>query len=201
MIPSLYLDALIKEFSKLPGIGPKSAARLAFHILKLPLQDVERLSKAILELKENIIFCGKCGGISDARICPICSDSERDKTTICVVEEARDILVIERSKGYKGLYHVLRWVISPLDGVGPEDLTISHFIERCRSEDIKEVIIATNPTIEGDATTLYIARELKPLGIKVMRIAHGLPVGSNLEFADSATIAKSLEGRVEVRNI
>ncbi len=197
--PSLYLDALIREFSKLPGIGPKSAARLAFHILKLPLQEVERLSKAILELKENITFCKRCGGISDSDICSICADVNREREIICVVEEARDILTIESSNGYHGIYHVLKGVISPLDGIGPEDLNIPSFIERCMNENIKEVIIATNPTIEGDATTMYIARELKPLGIKIMRIAHGLPVGSNLEFADSATIIKSMEGRVEVK--
>lgn len=197
--PSFYLDALIREFSKLPGIGPKSAARLAFYILKLPLSEVERLSKAVLELKQNITFCKKCGGISDSDICSICQDVNRERDIICVVEEARDILTIESSRGYNGVYHVLKGVISPLDGIGPEDLNIPSFIERCSDENIKEVIIATNPTIEGDATTLYIARELKPLGIKVMRIAHGLPVGSNLEFADSATIIKSMEGRVEVK--
>lgn len=196
--PSSYLDALIRELSRLPGIGPKSAGRLAFHILKMPVGDVERLSKTILELKENITFCKKCGGISDTSICSICSDANRDRGMICVVEEARDILTIEKSKVYKGLYHVLSGVISPLDGIGPEDLNIGSFIKRCRDEPIKEVIIATNPTIEGDATTLYIARELKSLSIKITRIAHGLPVGSNLEFADSATIAKSVEGRIEV---
>jgi len=196
--PSLYLEALIKEFSRLPGIGPKSASRLAFHILKQPFSEVERLSKAILELKENITFCKICGGISDGDICAICSDANRDKSIICVVAEARDVLTIEKSEGYRGVYHVLKGVISPLDGIGPEELNIDSFIKRCKEGFIKEVIIATNPTIEGDATTLYLAKELRPLGIRVMRIAHGLPVGSNLEFADSATIVKSLEGRVEI---
>ncbi len=196
--PSGYFDALIKEFSRLPGIGQKSAARLAFHILKQPLSEIERLTKAILELKENIVFCEICGGISDAAVCSICSDQNRDKSIICVVEEARDIITIEKSNWYHGLYHVLKGVISPLDGIGPEELNISSFLDRCRNEDINEVIIATNPTIEGDATTLYLAKELKPMGVKVMRIAHGLPVGSNIEFADSATIIKSLEGRVEI---
>ena len=196
--PSAYLDALIKEFSRLPGIGPKSAGRLAFHILKQPLSEVERLSKAILALKENITFCKICGGISDAGICSICSDENRDKSTVCVVEEARDILTIEKSGGYHGVYHVLKGVISPLDGIGPEELNIGSFIRRCREGRIKEAIIAVNPTIEGDATTLYLAKELRPLGIRVMRIAHGLPVGSNIEFADSATIVKSIEGRVEI---
>jgi recombination protein RecR len=197
--PSAYLDALIKEFSRLPGIGPKSAGRLAFHILKQPLSEVERLSKAILELKQNIAFCKICGGISDsAASCSICSDENRDRSIVCIVEEARDIITIEKSAGYRGLYHVLKGVISPLDGIGPEELNIESFISRCKEGRIREAIIAVNPTIEGDATTLYLAKELRPLGIKVMRIAHGLPVGSNIEFADAATIVKSLEGRVEI---
>ena len=197
--PSFYLDALIREFSRLPGIGPKSAARLAFHILKQPMPEVEKLSQTIVDLKKNITFCQKCGGISDTNICSICSDVNRDKQILCVVEEARDIITIENSKGYNGLYHVLKGVISPLDGIGPEELNIGNFTDRCRDENIREVIIAVNPTIEGDATTLYLARELKPMGIMVMRIAHGLPVGSNLEYADSATIIKSLEGRIVVK--
>jgi len=194
----MYLDALIKELSRLPGIGQKSASRLAFHILNQPFHEVERLSKAIIELKENITFCKICGGISDAGVCSICSDVNRDLSLICVVEEARDILTIEKCGGYHGQYHVLKGVISPLDGIGPEELNIDSFLTRCREGRIKEAIIATNPTIEGDATTLYLAKELRPLGIRVMRIAHGLPVGSNLEFADSATIVKSLEGRMEI---
>lgn len=196
--PSNYLNSLIKEFSRLPGIGPKSAARLAFHILKTSVDEVERLTKAINELKKNISFCNICGGISDGHICGICSDDSRDKGIICVVEEAKDLLTIEKSMEYRGLYHVLKGVISPLDGIGPDDLNIGSFINRCSNGAIKEILIATNPTIEGDATTLYLARILKPLGIKVMRIAHGLPAGSNLEFADSATIAKSLAGRIEI---
>ena len=196
--PSNYLDALIKEFSRLPGIGPKSAARLAFHILKVSNEEVERLTNAINELKKNISFCSICGGISDGHVCSICSDDRREKSVICVVEDAKDVLTIEKSMEYRGLYHVLKGVISPLDGIGPDDLNIVPFLNRCRDGSIKEIVIATNPTIEGDATTLYLARILKPLGIKVMRIAHGLPAGSNLEFADSATIAKSLAGRIEI---
>lgn len=196
--PSRYLEALVKEFSRMPGIGPRSASRLAFHILKLPLEEVERLSKAIVELKKNISFCRICGGISDEDICSICSDERRDKSIICVIEEAKDILTIESSMEYNGLYHVLMGVISPLNGIGPDELNINFFIKRCKDALIREVIIATNPTVEGDATSLYIAKLLKPLGIKVMRIAYGLPVGSNLEFADSATIAKSLAGKVEI---
>jgi len=197
--PSFYLDALIREFSRLPGIGPKSAARLAFHILKQPMPEVEKLSQTIIDLKKNITFCHKCGGISDTDICSICTDESRENHILCVVEEAKDIITIEKSEGFNGLYHVLDGVISPLDGIGPEELNIGNFIDRCRDENIREVIIAVNPTIEGDATTLYLSRELKPLGIVVMRIAHGLPVGSNLEYADSATIIKSLEGRVIVK--
>ncbi len=196
--PSIYLDALIKEFSRLPGIGPKSAARLAFYILKASNEEVERLTKAIGELKKNISFCEICGGISDGHVCAICSDENRDRGVICVVEEARDVLTIEKSMEFRGLYHVLKGVISPLDGIGPDDLNIASFLKRCENEAVKEIVIATNPTIEGDATTLYLVRILKPLGIKVMRIAHGLPAGSNLEFADSATIAKSLAGRIEI---
>ena len=196
--PSRYLEALIKEFSRLPGIGPKSAKRLAFHILKLPLQDAERLSKSILELKSNIVFCKICSGISNDDICSICSDEKREKSLVCVVEEARDILTIEKTMEYNGLYHVLKGVISPLNGIGPEELNIEPFIQRCKEGQIKEIVIATNPTIEGDVTSLYLAKLIKPLGIKVMRIAHGLPVGSNLEFADSATIAKSIAGRVGI---
>lgn len=196
--PSSYLDALINEFSRLPGIGPKSASRLAFHILKLSENEVTMLTKAIHELKSNISFCTICGGISDGDICSICADENRDRSVICVVEDARDIITIEKSKEYRGLYHVLRGVISPLDGIGPEELNIGTIVSRCENGCVNEIVIATNPTIEGDATSLYLASILKPLGIRVMRIAHGLPVGSNLEFADSATIAKSLSGRVEV---
>lgn len=198
MNSSAYLENLIKELSKLPGIGPKSALRLAFHILKTPSHEVERLSRAMIELKNNIKFCKICGGISDSSVCTICSDDRRDATQICVVEEARDILTIERTMEYRGLYHVLGGVISPLNGIGPDELNIDSFIRRCKENAVKEIIIATNPTIEGDATMLYLARLLKPLSVKVMRIAMGLPVGANLEFADSATIAKSIKGRIEI---
>ncbi|MDY6967933.1 MAG: recombination mediator RecR [Spirochaetota bacterium] len=195
---SVYLDSLIREFYKLPGIGPKSASRLAFHILKIPFDEAEKLAKAIIELKNNITFCKICGGIADEKICSICLDEDRDRGVICVVEEAKDVLTIEKTKEYRGLYHVLRGVISPLNGIGPEELNINSFIERCRDSSTKEVIIATNPTIEGDATGLYLARILRPIGIKVMRIAHGLPVGADIEFADNATIAKSIAGRIEI---
>ena len=195
--PSLHLDKLIKELSKLPGIGPKSASRLAFHILKVPLHEAENLSEAILELRKNITSCNICGGISDSDICSICTDDRRDKTLVCVLEEARDMLTIERSMEFHGIYHVLKGTISPLQGVGPEDIRIEPLVRRCEQGIIKEIIIATNPTIEGDATALFLAQELMPLGIKITRIALGMPVGSNMEFIDNATIARSLAGRTE----
>jgi len=196
-LPSKYLENCIHELSKLPGIGSKSASRIAFFLLKTPKANVDALVGAINQLKDNIRYCEKCGGISDEAVCSVCSDYERDQTTLCVVEEPEDMLSIEKSGAFNGLYHVLGGVISPLDGVGPEELSINKLVERCKG-GIKEVIIATNPTIEGDATALYIASLLKPLHIKVMRIAHGLPVGSDLEFVDAPTLAKSITGRREI---
>jgi recombination protein RecR len=196
-LPSKYLENCIHELSKLPGIGSKSASRIAFFLLKTPKANVDALVGAINQLKDNIRYCEKCGGISDETVCSVCSDYERDQTTLCVVEEPEDMLSIEKSGAFNGLYHVLGGVISPLDGVGPEELSINKLVERCKG-GIKEVIIATNPTIEGDATALYIASLLKPLHIKVMRIAHGLPVGSDLEFVDAPTLAKSITGRREI---
>ncbi|MCP4132555.1 MAG: recombination protein RecR [bacterium] len=196
--PSSYLDALVREFSRLPGIGSKSASRLAFHILKMPLVEVESLAAAIVELKQNISVCRLCGGISDGELCSICGDETRDRETICIIEEAKDVFTIDATGEYTGLFHVLMGVISPLDGIGPEELNIASLIHRCEKETIRELIIALNPTIEGDATSLYLARQLQPLGIKVTRIAHGLPVGSDLEFVDTATIVKSIEGRSEI---
>lgn len=196
-LPSKYLENCIHELSKLPGIGSKSASRIAFFLLKTPKANVDALIGAIHQLKDNIRYCEECGGISDEAVCSVCSDNERDKTTLCVVEEPEDMLSIEKSGAFNGLYHVLGGVISPLDGVGPEELSINKLVERCK-RGIHEVIIATNPTIEGDATALYIASLLKPLNIKVMRIAHGLPVGSDLEFVDAPTLAKSITGRREM---
>lgn len=195
--PSRYLDALIKEFSRLPGIGAKSASRIVFHILDMNDSDASALSEAILNMKKNIQICSICGGISDSDVCSICNDESRINDLICVVESARDIINIERTGSFQGYYHVIGGVISPLDGVSPDDLNIASLLERCKS-DIKEVIIATNPTIEGDATSLYISRLLKPLGIKVMRIARGLPVGADLDYADMATITKSIDDRLEI---
>ncbi|MFW5862799.1 MAG: recombination mediator RecR [Spirochaetota bacterium] len=195
---SKYLDSLIREFSRLPGIGNKSATRLAFHILKMPADQVDRLSESIVELKRNIRSCTLCGGISDDALCSVCSSPDRDNEILCVVEEPEDMISIERTGAFRGLYHVLGGVIAPLDGIGPEDLRINELVQRCNDQSVKEVILATNPTVEGDATSLYVARILKPMNIRVMRIAHGLPVGSDLEFADGPTLAKSLSGRVEM---
>jgi recombination protein RecR len=195
--PSRYLDALIKEFMRLPGIGARSASRLAFHLLKMRGEEVESMTRAMLELKKNIVTCRVCGGISDGEVCSICSDPGRDGHLLCVVESARDVLTLEGTGGFRGYYHVLMGVISPLDGIGPEELNIPCLVGRCAGLD--EVILALSPTIEGDATALYLARLLEPAGVTVSRIAHGLPVGSDLEFADSATIIKSLEGRVRMR--
>lgn len=196
--PSVYLETLIREFTRLPGIGPKSASRLAFHVLKMSDVQVSHLMGAMRAVKDNIRPCRVCGSISDADTCSICCDTGRDRKTVCVVEEQSDVLTIERTGEYRGLYHVLMGVISPLDGIGPGDLNIDSLVERCRTGEIGEVILATNLTVEGDATSLYLARLMKSEGIRVMRIAHGLPAGADLEFADSATIAQSIKGRVEI---
>jgi recombination protein RecR len=198
MKSSAYLETLIKKFSKLPGIGPKSASRLAFHILGMRREDVEGLARAMVELKRNIVTCAVCGGISDGEVCSICQDPARDRGLLCVVEDAKDVLTIEGTGEYRGIYHVINGLISPLDGIGPDDLNIATLLEKCRGDSIREVILALNPSVEGDATSLYIARLINPFSVTVTRIAHGLPVGADLEFADTATIIKSLEGRVKI---
>lgn len=198
MKSSAYLDGLIKKFSKLPGIGPKSASRLAFHLLGMSRQDVEGLARSMIELKEHIVTCSLCGGISDSEVCSICEDPSRDRSVLCVVEDAKDVLTIEGSGEFGGLYHVINGLISPLDGVGPEELNLGTLVEKCGSGSVMEVILALNPSVEGDATSLYVARLLNPLGIRVTRIAHGLPVGADIEYADNATIAKSIAGRVKI---
>ena len=197
--PSKYLDSLIEEFSKFPGIGNKSASRLAFYVLKLSKSDVDKFTVAINELKENIITCKICGGISDSDICSICNDDKKNHNTICVVESAKDILTIESTNRYNGVYHVLMGMISPLDGIGPDDLNISALIKRCDENRVEELILAFNSTIEADATSLYIAKILSGFDFKITRIAHGLPVGADLEFTDSATIIKSIEGRTPMK--
>ncbi|CAK7033874.1 MAG: Recombination protein RecR [Peptostreptococcus russellii] len=192
------IDRLINEFSKLPGIGRKTAQRLAFHVINMNPADVEGLSKALVDVKKEIKYCKQCCNISDSDICPICANSHRDSSTICVVEDPRDVAAMERTKDYNGKYHVLNGVISPMDGIGPEMLNIKELISRLGDGTIKELIMATNPTIEGEATAMYISRLVKPMGIKVTRIAHGLPVGGDLEYADDVTISKALEGRREI---
>lgn len=195
--PSVYLDRVTRELSRLPGIGSKSASRIAFYLLKLNKAEVESIATSMIDLKNNIRTCIECGGISDTDVCTLCSDTGRDRNILCVVEDARDILNIEACGEFKGFYHVLAGLISPLDGIGPGDLNIASLVKKCGS-GLNEVILALNPTIEGDATALYLASLIGPLGVKVTRIAHGLPVGCDLEYVDSATIAKSIQGRVRI---
>ena len=187
---------LIEEFAKLPGIGRKTAQRLAFYVLDMDNTDVAELARAIVNAKKLTKFCSVCGNLTDGDICGICESVKRDKSTICVVEDARDIAAMERTKEYRGVYHVLHGTISPLDGIGPDDINIKSLVSRMNS-DISEVILATNPTIEGEATAVYIARLIKPMGIKVTRIAHGIPVGGDIEYADEVTLLRAMEGRRE----
>lgn len=189
---------LIEEFSKLPGVGRKTAQRLAFHVINMNMNDVESLSKAIVEAKKEIKYCSICYNITDKDPCSMCSNKNRDSSVICVVEDPRDVAAMERTKEFNGQYHVLNGVISPMDGIGPDMIRIKELIQRLGNQDVREIIMATNPTIEGEATAMYIARLLKPMGIKVTRIAHGLPVGGDLEYADEVTISKALEGRREI---
>ncbi|MGN1334257.1 MAG: recombination mediator RecR [Anaerovoracaceae bacterium] len=192
------LAKLINELSKLPGIGAKSAQRLAFHILSLENAEAERLAEAITTAKQEMKYCSVCGNLTDQDPCAICSDPSRRDDVICVVESPRDVMAMERIKEFNGLYHVLHGVISPMEGIGPEDINLKSLIQRLQAGDVKELIIATNPNIEGEATAMYIARLIKPAGIKVTRIAHGIPVGGDLEYADEVTLLKSLEGRREL---
>lgn len=192
------LARLILEFKRLPGIGQKSAQRIAFHVLRAPREDAEHLAQALLEVKDKLGLCTVCNNISDSELCPFCRDPGRDGSVICVVEEPHNVVPIETTRQYDGLYHVLHGAISPLRGVSPEQLKITSLVQRLESGQVKEVILATNPTVEGEATAAYVSRLLKPLGVKVTRIAMGIPVGSDLEFADEVTITKSLENRREM---
>jgi len=194
----LPIARLIEEFSKLPGIGKRSAERLAFHILKQPVESAERFSNALIEAKKKITFCPVCQSLTDATPCSICSNPKRDHSLICVVENPKDILAMEKTKEFKGVYHVLHGVISPIDGIGPDDIKIKELLIRTKDTDVKEIIMATNPSIEGEATAMYISNLFKNFGIKVTRIAHGLPVGGELEYADEITLTKALEGRHEI---
>jgi len=192
------IERLIDEFSKLPGIGSKSAQRLVYSIMRRPLADAERLSSAIMEVKEKIGFCSRCNNYSDRDPCKICNNTRRSSETICVVEEPQDILSIERTREYHGQYHVLHGVLSPMNGIGPEDLKLKNLLERLREGNTKEIILAMNPNVEGEATAIYIAKLLSPIGVKVSRIALGIPVGSDLEYADEVTMSKALEHRHEI---
>jgi len=189
------VQSLIDELGRLPGIGPKSAQRIAFHLLKLPATDVERLARSIVEAKERVRFCSQCFNVAETELCRICTDDRRDPSMICVVEEARDIVAIEKTGEFSGRYHVLLGAISPIDGIGPEQLKIRELLGRLSGDVVTEVILCTNPNVEGEATALYLARLLKPLGLTVSRIASGLPVGGDLEYADELTLGRALEGR------
>ena len=189
------LARLIEELSKLPTIGPKTAQRLAFYMLSMTPQDAEALAAAILEAKSRIRHCSVCGNITEADPCLICTNPRRNTSVICVVEDPRDVAAMERTREFSGLYHVLQGAISPLDGVGPDDLRIAELVRRVSAGEVREVIVATNPRVEGEATALYLSKVLKPLGVRVTRIAHGLPVGGDLEYADEVTLARALEGR------
>jgi recombination protein RecR len=193
------LARLIDEFSKMPGIGPKTAQRLAFYILKNSSERVASLAKAILEAKEKVKHCSICGNITDQEVCEICQNINRDKSIICVVEKVRDLIAIENTGEYKGLYHVLEGAISPLDGIEPENLKIDSLLKRLKTEKIKEIILATNPNIEGEVTASYLNKLIEPLNIKVTRIAYGVPIGGSLEFADEVTLTQALMGRQKIK--
>lgn len=192
------LSKLIEHFRALPGIGTKTAVRLAYHVLDMDTRQAKALAEAIMEAKEKIGFCNTCFDLSDTNPCAICAAQQRDHTTICVVEQPQDVAAMERMHDYKGVYHVLHGALSPLEGIGPENLRIRELLNRLSDEAVQEIIMATNPNVEGEATAMYLARLLKPLGVKVTRIAHGLPVGGDLEYADEVTLAKAMENRVEL---
>jgi recombination protein RecR len=192
------MQALIDELAKLPGIGPKSAQRIAFHLLDIPTAEATRLTKAIIEVKERTSLCRRCFNIADGELCDICNNPARDAAVMCVVEDPRDIVAIERTKGFKGQYHVLHGAINPMDGIGPERLRIQELMTRLAAGGTTEVILCTNPNLEGEATAMYLARLLKPLGLRVTRIASGIPVGGDLEYADEVTLGRALDGRREM---
>ena len=192
------LENLIDAFASLPGIGRKSAQRLAFHVLSLPEAEAERFASAVLDAKKTVHTCPVCQNLTDGELCPVCASDDRDGTTVCVVSEPRDVVSIERSREYRGVYHVLHGTLSPMNHIGPDDLRIRELLERVAAGGIREVIMATNPDTEGDATAMYLSRLLKPFGVRITRLGYGVPVGSNLEYADDATMLKALEGRREM---
>ncbi len=192
------ISRLIEGFMKLPGIGPKTAGRLAFYVLNMKEDDVLDLAKALVNAKRQLQYCSVCNNITDLDPCHICRDKRRDQSIICVVQEPKDVVAMEKTREFEGTYHVLQGAISPMDGIGPEDIRIPDLLKRLGDEQVKEVILATNPNVEGEATAMYISRLVKPFGIRVTRIAHGLPVGGDLEYADEVTLTKALEGRREL---
>lgn len=189
---------LIDELAGLPGIGPKSAQRLAFYLLNAPVQVAQKLTTAIIEARKSIRYCSVCANLTDTQVCQLCSDQRRNRELLCVVEEPKDVVAMEKVRNFKGLYHVLHGTISPRDNIGPDDLTMKQLLVRLQDGQIKEVILATNPNIEGDATALYLARLIKSQGVKVTRLAHGLPAGASVEYADEVTLTRALEGRREI---
>jgi recombination protein RecR len=195
MIHPESLARLIEQFQRLPGIGAKSAQRLAFHVLKTPREDVDRLADALRQVKERVTYCSVCNNITDTDPCAICASVERDHHVICVVEDPQNATAVEKTRGFRGVYHVLLGALSPLQGIGPDDLKIKGLLSRVEAGQIEEIILATNPNVEGEATAIYLARLLKPLGVRVTRIAMGVPVGSDLEYADEITVQKAMEGR------
>ena len=186
------------ELGRLPGVGPKSAQRIAFYLLKLPKDDALRLAEVIIEVKERAVVCTSCFNVGTSALCSICSDPRRDKTVVCVVEDPRDIVAVERTREFKGRYHVLGGALNPIEGIGPEQLRVRELVSRIETDEIAELILCTNPNLEGDTTAMYLARLIRPLGIKVTRIASGLPVGGDLEYADELTLGRALEGRREI---
>jgi recombination protein RecR len=192
------VESLIEELRKLPGVGSKTAQRLAYHLIRIPRNEAEKLAHAILSLKETIRYCSVCNNITDHDPCRYCADPSRDKSMICVLEEPHGVLAIEKTREYRGAYHILLGVLSPLQGIGPDQLQIKGLMERIKNGDIKEVILATNPNVEGEATALYLSRLIRPLNVRVTRIATGVPVGGDLDYADQITISRALEGRREI---
>lgn len=191
------LERLVEQFERLPGIGHKSAQRLAYHMLAIPREDAEAFAQAIIDAHEKIHYCKVCCNLTDSELCPVCRSESRDRSVICVVEDPRDVFALERTNEYNGLYHVLHGTISPLSGVGPDQLRVKEFLARLTDGSVKEIIMATNPTVEGEATAMYISRLVKPLGIRVTRLAYGIPVGGDLEYADEITLTRAMEGRQE----
>ncbi len=192
------LSRLIEHFERLPGIGRKTAQRLAYYVLKMPDEQAEDFSKAIISAKNDIRYCKQCCNFTDKELCPICSDKNRDNSVICVVESPRDVVAFERTKEFNGVYHILHGTISPLNGVGPEQICIKELLNRLKDNSVKEIIMAANPTVEGEATAIYISKLIHPFGVKVTRLAYGVPVGATLEYADEVTLSRALEGRSEI---